>query len=87
MKFGACEYLVKPFEADLLLDLVAKAVTSSRLMSNRWRSQSTPNALIGNSRVMQNIYKEIGRLAAALLPSDPRHRTGKNSSPSDIPTQ
>ena len=33
MKLGACDYLVKPFEADELLDLAASAVASSRLMS------------------------------------------------------
>ncbi len=33
MKLGACEYLVKPFEADELLDLAASAVASSRRMS------------------------------------------------------
>src|SRR5688572_1815064 len=32
-KKGACDYLLKPFEADELLDLVASAVASSRLMS------------------------------------------------------
>ena len=32
-KLGACDYLLKPFEADELLDLVASAVASSRLMS------------------------------------------------------
>src|SRR5512146_2543519 len=32
-KLGACEYLVKPFEADELLDLVATAVASARRMS------------------------------------------------------
>ena len=32
-KLGACDYLLKPFEADELFDLVASAVASSRLMS------------------------------------------------------
>ena len=31
-KLGACDYLLKPFEADDLLDMVARAVASSRLM-------------------------------------------------------
>jgi DNA-binding NtrC family response regulator len=68
MKLGACEYLVKPFEADELLDLVAKAVRGSRLMSETVEigdAGSAPQALVGKSRVMQNIYKEVGRIAAA----------------------
>ena len=67
MKFGACEYVVKPFEADDLLDLAAAAVKNSRLMSERvglGESRSQRRAIVGNSRVMQNIYKEIGRVAA-----------------------
>src|SRR5262245_27482757 len=67
MKLGACEYLVKPFEADELLDLAASAVASARRMSETveiGENHSAERAIIGNSRVMQNIYKEIGRVAA-----------------------
>lgn len=74
MKLGACEYLVKPFEADELLDLVSSAVASSRRMSESVEVGHAPEshgqdarattAIIGSSRVMQNIYKEIGRVAA-----------------------
>jgi DNA-binding NtrC family response regulator len=67
MKLGACEYLLKPFEADELLDRVASAVTSSRLMSEPvelGEARSAQKAIIGASRVMQNLYKEIGRVAA-----------------------
>jgi nitrogen regulation protein NR(I) len=67
MKLGACDYLVKPFEADELLDLAASAVASSRRMSESveiGEARSARRAIIGKSRVMQNIYKEIGRVAA-----------------------
>jgi DNA-binding NtrC family response regulator len=66
-KLGAYEYLVKPFEADDLLDLVASAVAHSRLMSEpveMGQAGSARFAIIGTSRVMQNLYKEIGRVAA-----------------------
>jgi len=67
MKLGACDYLVKPFEADELLDLAASAVASSRRMSESvemGEARSAVRAIIGKSRAMQNIYKEIGRVAA-----------------------
>jgi len=67
MKLGACDYLVKPFEADELLDLAASAVASSRRMSECveiGEARMARRAIIGKSRVMQNIYKEIGRVAA-----------------------
>jgi DNA-binding NtrC family response regulator len=66
-KLGVYEYLVKPFEADELLDLVASAVAHSRRMSERvemGEARSARFAIIGNSRAMQSIYKEVGRLAA-----------------------
>jgi DNA-binding NtrC family response regulator len=66
-KLGACDYLLKPFEADELLDMVATAVASSRLMSEpveMGEGRPEGHALIGNGRAMQSIYKEIGRVAA-----------------------
>jgi DNA-binding NtrC family response regulator len=66
-KLGACDYLLKPFEADELLDMVATAVASSRLMSEQvelGEGRPEGHALIGNGRAMQAIYKEIGRVAA-----------------------
>jgi DNA-binding NtrC family response regulator len=66
-KLGACDYLLKPFEADELLDMVAAAVASSRLMSepvNMGQGEPGGPAIIGNSRAMQAVYKELGRVAA-----------------------
>jgi DNA-binding NtrC family response regulator len=66
MKLGACDYLVKPFEVDELLDLAASSVTRSRMMSEPvdMGEARSGQAIIGKSKVMQNIYKEIGRVAA-----------------------
>jgi len=66
-KLGVYEYLVKPFEADELLDLVASAVAHSQRMSEPvalGEARSARFAIIGNSRAMQSIYKEVGRVAA-----------------------
>ena len=78
-KLGAFEYLVKPFEADELLDLVASALSSARLMSEPvviGEASSAQHAIVGNSRAMQNIYKEIGRVAATSLSVLIRGATG-----------
>ena len=66
-KLGACEYLIKPFEPDELLELVASSVLSSRLMSESvelGEARTNGFAIIGSSRAMLNVYKEIGRVAA-----------------------
>src|SRR5438093_666832 len=66
-KFGAYDYLLKPFEMNELLELVDTAVTSSRLMSEPVELGSmsaTRDAIVGQSRTMQTMYKEVGRVAS-----------------------
>src|SRR5436190_23604634 len=66
-KSGAYEYLLKPFEMPELLELVERAVASRRLMSDPVElgaSAAGGTALVGNSRLMQSIYKAIGRIAS-----------------------
>lgn len=65
-QFGAFDYVLKPFEMPELLDLMGKAVASSRLMTEAVKLgeiSETGDAIIGNSRPMQAIFKEIGRIA------------------------
>jgi len=78
-KLGAYEYLVKPIDADELLELVAKAVAHARLMTEPvelGQASAARFALIGSSRVMQTIYKEIGRVAATPVTVLIRGETG-----------
>ncbi len=66
-KRGAFEYLIKPFEMEDLLAVTAKAVASARLMSepvDLGEAGKLGEAIVGNSRVMQEVCKEIGRVAA-----------------------
>ena len=62
-KLGACDYLLKPFEADELLDMVATSVASC---PSRGDGEGEPDGpALCKSRAMQAIYKEIsGRVAA-----------------------
>jgi DNA-binding NtrC family response regulator len=67
MKFGAYDYLLKPFEIPNLLDIVRRAANSNRLMSEPVElgaAGSPQDALVGRSTAMQAIYKEIGRVAS-----------------------
>ncbi|HEY2952344.1 MAG TPA: sigma-54 dependent transcriptional regulator, partial [Verrucomicrobiae bacterium] len=78
-KLGAYDYLLKPFNMTELLDLVAKSVACNRLMSEpvgMGEAPSNQSAIIGNSRAMQAVYKEIGRVAATTVTVLIRGETG-----------
>jgi DNA-binding NtrC family response regulator len=65
-QLGAYDYLLKPFDFARLLELIARAVASTRFVSQPveiGQAASTKDALVGNSLAMQTVYKEIGRLA------------------------
>jgi nitrogen regulation protein NR(I) len=67
MKLGAYDYLLKPFNIPQLIELVGKAADSNRRMSEPvglGETNQSRDALVGRSQAMQNIYKEIGRVAA-----------------------
>ena len=68
-KMGAFDYILKPFNIPEMLELIEKAVEAGRFMRSRVELDPTPDAdpreaIIGRSRAMQEIYKEIGRTAS-----------------------
>ena len=66
-KCGAYDYLLKPFEIPEFIDLVEKAIASRRLMTEPVElggAGEARDSMVGNSRGMQSIYKEIGRVAS-----------------------
>ena len=67
-KFGAYDYLQKPFEMRELLKVLQRAVNASRLMRETVALAGAPvesrTALVGTGRAMQDVCKEIGRVAA-----------------------
>lgn len=65
-KSGAFDYLLKPFEMPELIQLVGKAVASRRMMTEpveMGRHGGARDAIVGSSRAMQSLYKEVGRIA------------------------
>ena len=66
-KLGAYDYLLKPFEMEELLDLLGKAVSSGQLAARAVDlGEAAPgnDAIVGRSKSMQAVYKELGRIAA-----------------------
>lgn len=67
-KLGAYEYLIKPFDPQELLTILGGAMECVRLMRGEIALAAAPEessgeALVGASSVMQDLYKAIGRVA------------------------
>ena len=58
--FGAYEYLPKPFDIDEAIKIIQSAFKSS---SGSEEDFSNSSQIIGNSAVMQNLFKQIGKLS------------------------
>lgn len=67
-KLGAYDYLQKPFEMPGLIGVLQRAVDAGRLMREPVALPNAPaetrTALVGTSQAMQDVCKEIGRVAA-----------------------
>jgi nitrogen regulation protein NR(I) len=67
-KLGAYDYLQKTFEMPELLGVLHRALEASRLMREPVTLPNAPTesrtALVGTGRAMQEVCKEIGRVAA-----------------------
>ncbi len=67
MKLGAYDYILKPFGQAEVRGILDAAVEASRTMNDPvvlGPDIHDGSAMIGRSRTMQSVYKEIGRLAA-----------------------
>ena len=74
---GAFDYLLKPFDLDELTTAIERAVRAGQSMGQKVHlggdgadpsSSASDTVMIGNSRAMQKVYKEIGRVAPTDAP-------------------
>jgi len=71
VKQGAFDFILKPFEVGRVKALTESALAAHRLMSEPvgWRPEDAEKwegqMLIGQSKPMQEVYKQIGRVAAS----------------------
>jgi nitrogen regulation protein NR(I) len=78
-KLGAYDYLQKPFEMEELIALLHEAIEAGRRMSEPVGlppNVTSRTALVGQSRAMQDVCKEIGRVAAKPVTVLVRGETG-----------
>lgn len=70
MKYGAFEYIEKPFDIDRLKSLVKEALAAqvpkqAETTTSAQKPSSMPGEIIGQSASMKEVFKMIGRVAAA----------------------
>jgi nitrogen regulation protein NR(I) len=69
MKFGAFDYILKPFDIPQMRGLVERALEVSRMMKkivslpDREKGEAAEETLVGSSPLMQQTYKMIGQVA------------------------
>ncbi|MCX5873740.1 MAG: sigma-54 dependent transcriptional regulator [Deltaproteobacteria bacterium] len=68
-KLGAFDYLLKPFDIPEMLSAIQKALEASRFMRSRVEIDPAPEGdstevIFGRSKTMQEVYKQIGRVAS-----------------------
>ncbi|RMF60997.1 MAG: sigma-54-dependent Fis family transcriptional regulator, partial [Calditrichaeota bacterium] len=75
MKYGAYEYLLKPFDVNRMRQVIEQALESSDLMrrqvvvaSEGGLEDEEGDLIVGSSEVMQQIYKLIGQVAHQDIP-------------------
>ena len=65
IKLGAFDYILKPIDPTEFLVILKRALESTRLLAKPLAmgdATAAREAIIGKSRVMQEVYKEIGRV-------------------------
>ena len=73
MKFGAFDYIMKPFDLKKILTLTESAIAASKGLDKAGKEEATPSVskedidggIIGSSSAMQEVFKMIGQVAAS----------------------
>ena len=73
MKFGAFDYIMKPFDLKKILSLTESAIAASKDLDKASKEESGPvvskedieGGIIGSSPAMQEVFKMIGQVAAS----------------------
>jgi two-component system nitrogen regulation response regulator GlnG len=73
MKFGAFDYIMKPFDLKKILTLTESAIAASKDLDKAGKDEAGPliskedveGGIIGSSTAMQEVFKMIGQVAAS----------------------
>ena len=66
MKLGAFDYLVKPFDIDMVIELTSKAIEryENRRLTSSASVTAVSDTIIGDSTPMRELYKLLGRVSS-----------------------
>ena len=71
MKYGAFDYIIKPFDSQKVFDLANKAVNANKDLNKAGKeytplldSEDYQEGIVGSSELMQEVFKIIGQVAA-----------------------
>ena len=69
IKVGAFDYILKPFEIPDMLTVIGQGLAAGRFMRSRvdldaLPDKASPEAIVGRSKPMQEVYKAIGRVSS-----------------------
>ncbi len=67
-KMGAYDYVLKPFDVPVMLNLIKQAIEAGYFMRSPVKVDASPDnqsgdAIIGQNKLMQDVYKSIGRVS------------------------
>ncbi len=65
MKYGAYDYLEKPFDIPRLKELINEALLTRSIAGEEISAGSEEDRIVGNSPAIKEVYKMIGRVAAS----------------------
>ncbi len=71
MKFGAHDYIMKPFDVEKVIALAQSAINATRDLETadsyetKINSEDYKDGIVGNSAAMQEVFKVIGQVAAS----------------------
>lgn len=71
MKFGAHDYIMKPFDPEKVIALAKSAINATKDLENadsyetKINSEDYQEGIVGNSAAMQEVFKIIGQVAAS----------------------
>ena len=69
LKAGAYDYILKPISVKEIIKIINKSVNDKKIVAEKIdKNKNTGDKLIGHSKEMLEVYKQIGKVSKSMLP-------------------